>query len=755
MSALSIRIAGLVQGVGFRPFVWRLAQQGAIRGSVWNDAAGVGIEAWGEPASLYRFLGRLHHEAPPLARIDTLTVDLLTGPAPADFAIRESRDGARSAGIVPDAATCPACRAEVADPANRRRGYAFTNCTHCGPRLSIVEAIPYDRANTSMRAFEMCAACAAEYRDPRDRRFHAQPNACPDCGPRLWLEDESGEVASDPIPATAVALAEGRIVAIKGIGGFHLACDACNPVAVAALRVRKHRDAKPFALMARAGDIAAFAEADASALAALASPAAPIVLLPARAGALPAEIAPDQDRLGVMLPYTPLHHLLLDAFGGPLVMTSGNRSEEPQVIDNAAARRDLTGIADLWLMHDRDIVNRLDDSVVIADPVAPAVLRRARGFAPAPLRLGPGFAEAPPVLAMGGDLKSTFCMLAGGQAVVSHHIGDLAEARTHGDYRRAVALYRNIYGFEPTIVAVDLHAGYHSTRFGEAIAAETGARLVRVQHHHAHLAATLAEREAAADAAPVSGWILDGLGMGEGGQLWGGEFLRADFFGLERVAHLPAVPLPGGDAASRQPWRNLVAHLSAAFGPEWRRAAAPLLASLPDEGEVRVIEQLIAAGTNAPSASSAGRLFDAVAAALGLAGRVSSFEGQAAMRLEAAARCAPGESVAYPIVGLDLGALWRAIAEDRAAAISVPTIAARFHATLAAMLADAVASAGPLVLSGGVFQNRLLAGLLRTQLAAKGVEAIEPRLFPANDGGLALGQAAIAAARSRPLRHHD
>lgn len=746
MSGVSIRVVGLVQGVGFRPFVWRLAHALDLSGEVWNDAAGVGIEAWGDAAALARFQERLRAETPPLARIDTLDATPLDGPAPSGFSIRPSREGVRSAGIVPDAATCPACQAEIADPQDRRFRYAFTNCTHCGPRLSIVTAIPYDRANTSMRAFTMCAACAAEYRDPSDRRFHAQPNACPVCGPRLWVEDASGPIAApDPVLTVAAPLRRGEIVAVKGIGGFHLACDAQDAAAVAELRRRKHRDAKPFALMAREADIPQIAELSSHARALLRQPAAPIVLLPARPGALPEAIAPGQDRIGVMLPYTPLHHLLLEAAGVPLVMTSGNRADEPQVIDNAAAKRALAGIADLWLMHDRTIVNRLDDSVVVADPAAPAVLRRARGFAPAPLPLGDGFAALPPVLAMGGDLKSTFCLAAGGQAIVSHHIGDLAEARTHDDYRTAIRLYREIYGFEPAVVAVDLHDGYHATRWGEALAAESGATLVRVQHHHAHLAACLAEHGAAAEAAPAWGWILDGLGMGADGHLWGGELLHADFTRFTRHAHVPLVAMPGGDAASRQPWRNLVAQLWTAFGPDWRRQAAQVRTHLPSEPETRVIERMIETGTNAPLAASTGRLFDAVAAALGLSQRVLSFEGEAAMRLEAVARPAIEATGPYPVAGLDLATLWRSILADLAAGAAPGVIAARFHHTLAAMLADATPAVDRVVLSGGVLQNRVLARLLRARFAARGIATLEPRLFPANDGGLALGQAAIAA----------
>lgn len=749
MSGIAIQVAGLVQGVGFRPFVWRLARDADLSGTVWNDASGVRIEAWGDASALESFAARLRAELPPLARIDRFETAPLDGNGPHGFTISASRDGTRSAGIVPDAATCAECLAEIADPASRRYGYAFTNCTHCGPRLSIVEAIPYDRANTTMRAFTMCTECAAEYHDPADRRFHAQPNACPRCGPRLWIEDESGPLITEtPLLAAAAALKEGAIVAIKGIGGFHLACDAADAPAVTRLRARKHRDAKPFAIMARPEDLPTFARVDAATVALLRAPAAPIVVVPAIRGAPPDGIAPGQDRVGVMLPYTALHHLLLDAFGGALVMTSGNRSEEPQATDNDAARRDLAGIADLWLLHDRAIVNRLDDSVVVADPGGPIVLRRARGHAPAPLPLGPGFADAPPVLAMGGNLKSTFCLLQHGHAVVSHHIGDLAEARTHGDYRAAIRLYREIYDFTPAIVAVDLHAGYHATRWGEQIAEECGARLVRVQHHHAHLAACLAEHGFGAAAPPVLGWMLDGLGMGADGALWGGELLRADFHDCERVAHLPAMAMPGGNAASREPWRNLVAQLRAAFGPDWRDAAAALGDVFPDPRSVQLVERLIDTNTNAPPASSTGRLFDAVAAALGLSRQRLSFEGEAAMRLEAVARGHADERPYALSAGFDLVGLWRAILADIRSETATGRIAARFHLTLAEMIAGQTPDTREIALSGGVLQNSLFATALCKHFEARGVRLLRPRVFPANDGGISLGQAAIAAAGS-------
>lgn len=745
----AIAIAGLVQGVGFRPFVWRIARDEGLAGAVWNDGAGVRIELWGTEAAIARALGRLRAELPPLARIDHLETTPLPGAPPSGFVIRESGQGARSAGVTPDAATCQDCLAEINDPADRRFGYPFTNCTNCGPRLSIVEAIPYDRANTSMRAFTMCPACAAEYGDPADRRYHAQPNSCPDCGPHIWLEDAQGRLnAHDPLTALVERLRLGQIAAIKGIGGFHLACDARNESALALLRQRKRRDAKPLALMASEAMLADFAVADAQAMALMRSPAAPIVVIPAIPGRLPDELAPGQDRIGVMLPYTPLHHLLLNAFGGPLVMTSANLSEEPQVIDNAVARERLSNIADIWLMHDRAIVNRVDDSVMVPAEDHPIILRRARGLAPAPIRLHASFGGAPPILALGGDIKSAFCMLQDGQAVLSHHLGDLDDSRTQADARHALSLYRQIYDFTPAIVAIDLHEGYHSARWGEALAEEAGAMLVRVQHHHAHVAACMAEHGLPIDAAPVSGWMLDGIGMGDDGTLWGGELLRADFSDYRRIDHLPPVAMPGGNAASREPWRNLIAHLRAAFGADWRAMLAGVDIVLPDRSSVDLVEQMIAGGINAPLASSTGRLFDAVAALLGYAPDRQSFEGEAAMRMEAAAR-AHADAAPYDGARIDdLNGLWRALLADRRSAVPSAICAARFHASLAAMLADRVRGEDTIFLSGGVMQNGLLASRLRSALQKRHCSALMPLQLPPNDGGIALGQAAIAAARA-------
>ncbi|NOW44208.1 hydrogenase maturation protein HypF [Novosphingobium sp. SG751A] len=739
----SIRVRGTVQGVGFRPFVWRLARELGLTGEVSNDGQGVRIAAWGDEAELDELARRIRDEAPPLARVAGVEVcDGPNGQGWGAFKIVESGQGATTTAIPPDAATCPACLAEIRDPGERRHKYAFTNCTHCGPRLTIARAIPWDRAQTSMGDFPMCADCAEQYGDPADRRFHAQPIACAACGPRLWIEGAEGE----PIAAAVKLLRGGAIVAVKGLGGFHLACDAMNAQAVAELRCRKARDAKPFAVMTtRPADLC---EVSAAARTLLESAAAPIVLLPRRAAA-PEALAPDQDHLGVMLPATPLHHLLLVEFGGPLVMTSGNRSGEPQVIDNAQAREVLSGIADAFVMHDRAIENRLDDSVLAMDEAGASIpIRRARGFAPAPIALP--FDGLPPVLACGGELKATFTLIRGGEAMVGPHIGDLEQAAALGDYRAMLDLYRRLFDFTPAIVAVDAHGGYLSTQMGERIAQETGACLVRVAHHHAHMASCLADN-GMGDGEYI-GLLLDGLGLGPDGALWGGEVLRGGYRGVERVGGFVPVPLVGGVAAMKEPWRNLLAHLRAAFGADWRAVTGPVMPYLPDEPRLRLAESMIDSGTNCPPCSSAGRLFDAVAAALGIYPARISHEGQAAMALEALAR--PYDEAAWDIApDLAWGGLWRALLGDLNAGVAPGRIAARFHATLARVLAHQAAAAGApggyVILSGGVMQNRVLLAGLRREIRARGMVPVAHKQVPANDGGLSLGQGIIAALRER------
>ncbi len=767
---VSIRVRGLVQGVGFRPTVWRIAKRLGLAGDVLNDSEGVLIRAFGSAASLAALQFALVEERPPLARIDSIETAPLEDDAPADFRIVGSRGGDVKTSVVPDAATCTACLADIRDPHNRRYRYPFTNCTHCGPRLSIVRAIPYDRATTSMAAFAMCPDCLAEYSNPADRRFHAQPNACPVCGPKVWLEDAQGKPKENApqrnaIDAAAALILSGAIVAIKGIGGFHLACDAANAEAVARLRERKHRTHKPFALMARnATMIEDYAPISDEEAALLAEPAASIVLLERKeSAALAPTIAPGQTTLGFMLPYTPLHYLLLDAVARPIVLTSGNRSDEPQCIANDEARARLSGIADAFLMHDRDIVNRLDDSVARVMAGRPRLMRRARGLAPSPLPLPAGFEGGPRILAMGAELKSTFCLAGGGRAIVSQHMGDLEDAATHADYRANQELYRRIFQFEPELIAVDAHPDYHSTAWGQAIARDARISLERVQHHHAHVAAVLAEHGAPLDSAPVLGVSLDGLGLSESGELWGGEFLLADYRSYRRLAAFAPVPLIGGAKAMREPWRNALAHLHAFLG--WdnvaRRHDGLDLVKRLRQKPVALALQMMERGLNAPLSSSAGRLFDAVAAALGVCFDTTSYEGQAAIELEALAgpamaRAGDGYRGAY-IEGdparLDWTPLWRELLDDLAAGADAPIIAAKFHAGLAATLAETTARLASrhgcniVVLCGGVFHNKLLLEGVTERVSAADLQALSPAQFPAGDGAISLGQAVIAAAR--------
>jgi hydrogenase maturation protein HypF len=793
-----IRVRGAVQGVGFRPMVWRLATEHGLRGWVSNDAQGVVMLVAGSAPAVEAFFADLPAQVPPLARIDAIEREAVTdAPNNVDFRIIASRGGKVRTGVVADAATCPACLAEIADPAARRYRYPFTNCTHCGPRLSIIEAIPYDRAATTMKDFPLCAECAAEYEDPADRRFHAQPIACPACGPRIWLEDADGEELSSPfkgeagrgmgetppdlhavdaIDSACTLLEHGAIVAIKGLGGFQLACDAGNASAVARLRQRKQRERKPFALMVRDLDaIRRYCTPSDTEAALLHSPAAPIVILETNdVQKVAPDVAPGVATLGFMLPNTPLHHLLLQRMDRPIVLTSGNLSDEPQCIDNADARVRLGGIADYFLLHDRGIARRVDDSVVRVLAGKPRLLRRARGYAPASLRLPEGFAAAPPVLAMGGELKNTFCLLTGGEAIVSHHMGDLADARCYADYVQSVAAYRQLFEYEPRVVAVDKHPEYLSRKLGMAMAEQHGLACAEIQHHHAHLAACMAENDIPLDTAPILGVALDGLGYGDDGTLWGGEILLADYRQCRRVVCLKPAAMPGGTQAIYEPWRNTYAQLTAALG--WDRFAerygeldlCRFLAGKPRG----LLDGMMARNVNSPLASSCGRLFDAVAAAAGVCRERVVYEGQAAVEFEALidARSLTEEddALAYPFAISHLGndglpcvdplPMWQALLADLAHAVPVPTIAARFHKGLAIVIADMLKTLGgqahreqPLntvALSGGVFQNRVLLEQVVTRLESAGFTVLKHRRLPANDGGLALGQAVIAAARA-------
>lgn len=735
MRCRRIRVRGQVQGVGFRPFVWQLAQELGIRGRVWNDAEGVGIEAAGP--LMDAFITALSARAPKLARVDAVEVSGFDGPLPDGFEIAESRGKGAETRVTPDAATCPDCVAEIRIP-GRREGYAFTNCTHCGPRFTILQGLPYDRGQTTMSAFPMCPACQAEYQNPADRRFHAQPVACPTCGPRLWLEVDGHEVPGDPIAFAAARLKAGDILAIKGLGGFHLACDATNRLALALLRDRKRRPTKPLALMGHEAALEGVAVLSGADRALLRDPAAPIVLVPSR-GILPIDVAPGMTSLGVMLPYTPLHHLLLDAFGGILVMTSGNLSGEPQVIGNDEARAKLTAYADAFLMHDRDIARRLDDSVERTEP--PMILRRARGRVPGTLPLPPGFEGAPQVLALGGQMKGAICLLKNGQALLGHHLGDLDDALCAEEFGKAVADYSALFDHRPQMVAVDAHPGYRATQAGQAM----GLPVEEVFHHHAHLAACLAENGWSLDGGPVAGIILDGTGLGPDGTIWGGELLLGDYLSADRRGFLTPAPLAGGDRAAREPWRNALVRLEQAGLSDWADA---LFSRQPRD----VLRQAVAQGINAPLSSSAGRLFDAFAAVLGICPDAQTHEGEAAMRLEAmAAGEGPGLPFAMRDRQIDPAPIWAETRAALAAGVPAEVLAWEFHAGLArafAGLARALVAAGEaraVILSGGCFQNALLHDL--TLRALGDVPVLTHRVTPANDGGLALGQAAIAAAR--------
>ncbi len=773
--AARITVTGQVQGVGFRPTVWRIATELGLTGEVCNAPDGVEIRLWGH--DLARFEQRLRAEAPALARIESLVARPLDAPAPEGFRIAESSLGPMRSAVTPDYATCPDCLAEVRDPFARRFRYPFANCTNCGPRFSIVEGAPYDRARTTMRAFALCPDCAAEYGDPTDRRFHAQPIACHACGPKAWLEHLGGGAVShdafsmlDAVDAAGGALLKGHILAVKGIGGFHLACDATSAQAVERLRVRKRRRAKAFALMARDLEvIRRYCRVSAEEAALLQSPEAPIVLLEAAGEALPEAVAPGLILLGFMLPATPLHHLMLRRLDRPVVMTSGNLSGRPQVTDNEEARRELAEIADFALLHDRPIANRIDDSVVRLVTGRPRLLRRARGYAPAPLLLPPGFRGARPLLALGGELKNSFCLVKDGQAILSQHMGDLEDAATADEAAHNLALYRQLYQHEPEAIAVDLHPEYLSNQRGRAMAEAEGLPLIEVQHHHAHIAACLAENGRPLDAPPLLGIALDGLGLGADGTIWGGEFLAADYRGFERLGCLKPVRLPGGTAAVREPWRNAYAHLMAEMG--WAEFAMnfqdlPVFARLA-EAPRATLDAMLAKGLNSPLASSCGRLFDAAAALCGLAWERQDYEGQAAMLLEAAidpAALAEPDELAYPFALPLLGgkglpyieplAVWRALLGDLLLETPLGTIAARFHrglaravVALAWRLSEQGARFDSVALTGGSFQNTTLLRLVAAGLERCGLTVLTHEAVPANDGGLALGQAVVALAR--------
>ncbi len=765
-----IRVRGQVQGVGFRPFVYRLAQELNIAGWVRNDGEGVDIEAQGSPGALASLILRLETEAPPLASVTA--VEAVEAPASGahGFEIKVSRHGTANTAVTPDTATCPDCLAELFDAANRRWRHAFINCTHCGPRYTLTRKLPYDRPQTSMAKFAMCPDCRREYDEPADRRFHAQPNACPACGPRLAMRDAAGKLldVADPIAETLARLARGEIVAIKGLGGYHLACDARNAEAVARLRARKNREEKPFAVMlANAASVDAFAEVAESARTLLESRERPVVLLRKRAGcdeALPG-VAPGLAELGAMLPCTPIQFLLFhEAAGRPagtdwlavsqrltLVMTSANPGGEPIVRDDDEALERLQGIADAYLMHDREIVTRVDDSVIrTAHPLSPRgegggegarpqFIRRARGFTPQAIRLA---RSGPSVLATGGFLKNTLCLTRGDEAFLSQHIGDLDNAPTCRALEETAQRMMDLLEIEPERVAHDLHPDFHSTRFAADFARGRGLKSVAVQHHHAHIAAVAAEHGATG---PLLGLALDGVGMGTDKGTWGGELLQVDNERFARLGHLRELPMPGGDKAAREPWRMAAAALFAlGRGGEIRER-------FPQQRAAGAVAMMLGGNAHTPPTSSCGRLFDAAA---GLAGvrEVAAFEGQAAMLYESQS-AQHGEVDAMEggfVLGedgtLDLLPLLGRLADERDAGLA----AALFHATFAAALAAWVGRAGSesdiarVALGGGCFLNRILSGGVRRRLEAKGFEVLEARQTPPNDGGLSLGQAWVA-----------
>ena len=741
-------VSGLVQGVGFRPLVYRLAIQRGLHGSVRNDPRGVVIEIEGEATAVEAFL----EELADVAAVAATSIPPLYDAS--GFHIAPTvHDGDLTVHPAPDVATCPTCLLELNEPGNRRHHYPLVTCTTCGPRFTIVDSLPWARETTTMARFALCTHCQDEYDDPRDRRFHAETTACPECGPRVSLIGADGSVVDtlDPVLAAAEAITAGAIVAIKGVGGYHLACDATNGTAVATLRRRKHRDAKPFAVMFGELDaVRAVCHVSAADAALLTSSAAPIVLLRRRddsARPIASEVAPRLTELGAMLPYTPLQHLLLAQVGRPLVMTSGNATDEPIVHDDADARRRLHAIADLFLAHDRPIHVPCDDSVARVVRGTPMLLRRARGFVPLAIRL-PDPAGGP-ILACGGELKSVFALVRGADAFLSPHLGDLGDARAWRLYMDTLGHVRRLLDIEPRVVAHDLHPGYRTTAWAATL---EGVERLGVQHHHAHIASCLADNNV--DDRMI-GIAWDGTGYGPDGTVWGGEFLVADLDGFDRVGQLEGVRMPGGDAAVREPWRMAATMLLAAFGEDMDRLDLDVVRRL-DRAGWRVLRAACERGVNAPLTSSAGRLFDAIASILGVRD-VVSFEGQAAMELEALA--GPNAERVYPARIDDVDGrlvvrttdVVRGVADDVLAGATPTIISARFHVTLADVIARVATRVRErtgltrAALSGGVFQNVRLLETTIDALEACGFEVLRHRQVPPNDGGLALGQAAVAA----------
>jgi hydrogenase maturation protein HypF len=758
-----------------------LARELGVTGSILNEGGGPLVRASSEASVLAGVFVRREGELAPLACVKPVESCDHNGGLAAEFRIVARGSGTARNQIAPDVAICDACAVDIVDPFSRRYRYPFTTCAQCGPRLSIVTGVPYDRTTTTLARFRLCLPCAAEYDDPSDRRFHAQTTVCHACGPSAHLVRYDGRPVSvekfsmlDGVEAVPGLLSRGEIVAIKGLGGYHLACDATRPDAIAKLRTAKRRDRQPLALMARSLDvIGRYCSFDTVEAAALTSREAPIVVLSATGPeSLPASIAPGLGTLGFMLPATPLHRLILRTFDRPVVMTSGNLSEDPQAIDDADAARRLAGIASYALVHDRPIASRVDDSVVGVVEGVVRLIRRARGYAPAPIRLPPGFERSAPVLAYGGDRKAAFCLVARGDAILSQHQGDLENAATRDDYRNQLALYATLFEHEPSALAIDLHPDFHAGRFARERAATSALPVIEVQHHHAHLAACLVDNARPLLAPPVLGVVLDGLGMGDDGELWGGEFLLADYRRSQRLATLKPVAMLGGDRASREPWRNLYAQLVAELG--WPAFSASF-ADLPIYDQLvakprALLDAMITNHVGAPLASSCGRLFEAVAAAVGICFEHQAYEGEAAARLEAAVDPRALDEIdelAYPfaiprhpgarVPYLEPLAMWHALLGDLVLGSPIGVIAARFHRGLGraiAQMATKLARAGSgepifdtVALSGGCFQNRILFEQCARWLRAEGFTVLAHAQVPCNDGGLALGQAAVCAAR--------
>ena len=751
----AVEVAGIVQGVGFRPFVYRLANECGLTGLIANTPAGVSIEVQGDAEAVEKFLARLPKEIPPLAKITGLVPRGAEPREEKSFQIVASRMGqAAQALISPDVTVCEDCLREMNNPRDRRFRYPFINCTNCGPRFTIIKDIPYDRARTSMAAFKMCAVCQAEYDNPASRRFHAQPNACWDCGPQLMLLGVSGariDVA-EPIREAARLLQLGSVVAIKGLGGFHLACDATNESAVEKLRERKRRVEKPFAIMVpRLEDAARWCVLDEMSKKLMNSLERPIVLLPRRPEVVFASgVAPGNRFLGVFLPYTPMHHLLFQSGRfEALVMTSGNLSEEPIAIDNDEAIRRLQRIADAFLVHDREIVRRCDDSVVRVAARQPQKLRRSRGFVPMPVHLEK---EMPAVLAVGGELKNTVCLVRASKAFLSQHVGDLENLESYRFFEEVVQHMQRILETEPKVIAHDLHPDYFSTKWAQE---RMGVELVGVQHHYAHVAACMAENHLDGK---VIGMALDGTGYGTDGAIWGGEVLVADYAGFERAAHLEYLPLPGGAAAIHEPWRMAVSYLAKHYGKDVGKLKLPFLEGI-DSRKLNVVLQMVEREINSPRTSSCGRLFDAVAALIGLRGTVN-YEAQAAIELEMAARDSQTE-VAYPMDLDAQGATWQIgtkplfdwLLKDIRQKVNVAEISRKFHNGLALVFVDAAerirdrTKLNRVCLSGGCFLNVLLLETMLAELRERSFEVYFHTEVPAGDGGISLGQAVIAGYR--------